>query len=122
MAGVLGVQAKDIARFTSIARFTRSSPRKARLMVDLIRGRQIDEAEALLEFSPRRAAVMVRKALSAARADAEAADASPDRLIVSEAFADGGPIIKRFQPKDRGRAHPIHKHTSHITIAVEEAS
>lgn len=120
MAGVLGVEPTAIARFVSVARFQRSSPQKARLVVDMIRGRAVDEAETLLSFSPKRASMMVRKALLAAMSDAEEMDASLDRLVVSEARADEGVIIKRFRPKDRGRAHPIQKKTSHITVGLEE--
>ncbi len=122
MAAVLGVEATSIARFSTTSRFVRSSPRKARLMADLVRGRNAIEArDMILPFSPRRAAVMVRKAVATAIADAEANDAAIDRLVITESHVDGGPIIKRFQPKDRGRAHPIQKKTCHITIAVEEA-
>lgn len=122
LATALGREAKDLAVFSSTFRWSRSSPRKARLLADLVRGRRVDEALALLEFNPKRASVMVTKALKAAIADAEGADAAVDRLYVSEARVDGGVIIKRFQPKDRGRAHPILKRTSHITIGVEEAN
>ena len=122
MAGALSCQAKDLVQFQSRYRFARSSARKARLLADLIRGRRVDEADALLRFNTKRAAVMVRKALTAAVADAEAADAAYDRLVISESRVDAGFTIKRFQPKDRGRAHPILKRTSHIVIAVEEGS
>jgi large subunit ribosomal protein L22 len=120
MASTLGCQVKDIVWFQSHYRFARSSSRKAKLVTDLIKGRRVDEADALLKFNPKRAAVMVRKALTAAVADAEAADAAYDRLIVTESRVDAGFTIKRFQPKDRGRAHPILKRTSHIVISVEE--
>lgn len=122
LARALGVPALSFARFTSTFRFARSSQRKSMLVVDMIRGRSFAEADAMLQFSPRRAATMVRKTLNAAVADAEAANADVSRLVVAEAKADGAVIIKRFQPKDRGRAHPIQKRTSHITISVEEAN
>jgi len=121
MAQVLGCQPKDIARFTCVHRFARSSERKSGLVADLIRGRSVVEADALLQFSPRRAAVMVRKALEAAKSEAENAGVSLDRAFVAESRVDRGVIIKRFQPKDRGRAHPIEKRTSHIVVGVEEA-
>ena len=121
LASVLGVEPSRIARFTSSIRFARSSPRKARLLADLIRGRRVDEASTLLEFNPKRAAVMVKKTLAAAVADAEAHDVPLDRLIVAESRIDEGVIIKRFRPKDRGRAHPIQKKTSHIIVGVQEA-
>lgn len=120
LADALGVPLTRIADFPCKSRWVRSSPRKARLVADLVRGKSVDEAYSLLEFSPKRASVFVRKALSAAVADAEAADARIDRLYISESRVDEGVIIKRFQPKDRGRAHPIQKKTSHIIIAVEE--
>jgi len=120
LADALGVELTKIADFPSTARWVRSSPTKARLIADLVRGKSVDEAYALLQFSPKRAAVFVRKVLNAAVADAEAADAQVDRLFISESKVDEGVIIKRFQPKDRGRAHPIQKKTSHITIAVQE--
>lgn len=120
LAGVLGVDPGQIARFTSMSRFQRTSPRKARLLADLIRGRRVDEADTLLRFNPKRAAVMVRKTLRAAIADAEQNEVPIDRLYVSESRVDEGMIIKRFRPKDRGRAHPIQKKTSHIVVGVEE--
>ncbi len=120
MAQALGVQAKDLVRFTSTHRFARGSWRKIGLVTELIRGRRVDEADALLQFSPKRAAVQVRKALKAAIADAEAADAAVDRLFVAESRVGNAARIKRFQPKDRGRAHPILKRTSHIVVSVEE--
>lgn len=120
LAQALGCQVSDIARFTSEVRYHRGSPRKARLLADLIRGRAVDDAVNLLTFTTKRAAVNIRKALNAAIADAEQADADVTALFVSESRVDEGPTIKRFQPKDRGRAHPIMKRTSHITVAVEE--
>ena len=120
LAGALGVEPKDIARFVSRSCWQRSSPQKARLVADMIRGKRVDEAENLLVFSPRRAAKMVLKTLRTAIADAEQADADVTQLYVAESRIDEGVTIKRFQPKDRGRAHPIQKKTSHITIGVEE--
>jgi len=120
MAAVLGVEPARIASFCATKRFVRSTPRKARLVADLIRGRRVDEASSLLEFSPKRAAVPIKRALSAAIAEAEASEANLERLIISVSEVSEGPTIKRFQPKDRGRAHPIKKRTSHITIGVRE--
>lgn len=120
MAAILGVEAGRIAIFSCTKRFVRSAPRKARLVADLIRGRRVDEANGLLEFSPKRAAVPIKRALSAAVAEAEASSANLDRLVIAVSEVDEGPTIKRFQPKDRGRAHPIKKKTSHITIGVRE--
>ncbi len=122
LANALGVRPTAFCRFTSMGRWQRSSERKSRLVVDQIRGLGIEEASNILRFSPRRAAVMVNKVLQAAIADAEAFDVDLNRLVVSEARADEGMIIKRFRPKDRGRAHPIQKRTSHITVSVEEVA
>ncbi|MCB9837946.1 MAG: 50S ribosomal protein L22 [Phycisphaeraceae bacterium] len=108
--------------FQSRSRFMRSSSRKARLVADLIRGKRVDDAMNLLRFSDKRAADMMTKTLKAAISDAEHGDADIARLVVCESRIDGGPIIKRFQPKDRGRAHPIRKRTSHFVIAVEESA
>ncbi|MEQ8850724.1 MAG: 50S ribosomal protein L22 [Phycisphaerales bacterium] len=120
LASALGCRPTELIRFVSRYRWSRSSPRKARLVTDLIRGRRVDEASALLQFSPKRAAVFVRKALDAAVADAEQLDADVDSLVITESRVDEGVIIKRFRPKDRGRAHPIQKKTSHIIVGVEE--
>jgi large subunit ribosomal protein L22 len=108
--------------FVSKYNYARISPRKVRLVADMIRGKRLDEALTALSFSNKRAAVMVRKCLDAAVADAEQQDADITALYVCESRVDEGPTIKRWQPKDRGRAHPINKRTSHIIIGVEEAS
>jgi large subunit ribosomal protein L22 len=122
LASAVKAQAKDLARFTSTVNHHRGSPRKAKLLVDLIRGRKVDDALNQLSFTPKRAAVNVRKALNAAIADAEQAQADMTILYVAESRVDDGPRIKRFQPKDRGRAHPILKRLAHITVGLEERS
>ncbi|RIK68801.1 MAG: 50S ribosomal protein L22 [Planctomycetota bacterium] len=109
-----------MAKWTSIHRYARISPRKARLVTGLIADRHVDEALELLKFTRKRASVLVDKVLRAAMADADEKEANVRRLYVHEARVDPGPIIKRFQPKDRGRAHPIHKRTSHIVVTVAE--
>ena len=120
LADALDVSPKDLASFVSKIEFHRGGTRKARLVADLVRGRQVDEALEILTFSKKRAAVNVKKALDAAVADAEQFEADRSELYVSESRVDEGPHIKRFRPKDRGRAHPILKRTSHITVGVEE--
>ncbi len=105
--------------YTNIHRGARISPTKCRLVADQIRGKRIDEAMMILETSKRRGAYYIRRALDAARANAEEAEVDVRRLIVSDARVDSGPTIKRFQPKDRGRAHPIKKRTCHITVSVD---
>ena len=105
-----------------VAKFrnARGSARKARLIVDLIRGRQVQDALNILKFTPNRAAVQVTKVLKSAIANANEAEANVETLVVSEARVDEGPVMKRFQPKDRGRAHSILKRTSHIIVAVDQ--
>jgi len=101
-------------------RFARIAPRKARLVADLIRGRSVDDAMVQLEMSKKRAAWFMKAVLKSAIANAEEQEAMVQNLVVSESRVDEGPTIKRFQPKDRGRAHPINKRTSHIHIAVND--
>ncbi|MCA9289823.1 MAG: 50S ribosomal protein L22 [Phycisphaerales bacterium] len=100
-------------------RFARIAPRKARLVADLIRGRRIDDAITELEFSKKRAAWYFKAVLKSAIANAEEGEADLHRLVISESRVDEGPTIKRWQPKDRGRAHPINKRTSHLYISLE---
>jgi len=104
----------------SVHRFARISPRKARLIADLIRGLDVQDAVNVLKFTPNRAASMVSKVLTSAIASANEAEADVEMLFVSEARVDEGPTMKRWHPKDRGRAHPIMKRTSHITVAVDQ--
>ena len=101
-------------------RFARISPRKARLIVDMIRGRDVQDALNVLKFSPNRASVMVSQVLTSAIANANEQEADLDLLVVHEARVDPGPTIKRIRPKDRGRAHMILKRTSHISVVVEQ--
>jgi len=101
-------------------RFARISPRKARLIADMIRGRDVQDALNILKFLPHRAAGMISKVLTSAVANANEAEADVERLYVQEARVDEGPTIKRWRPKDRGRAFMIRKRTSHIVVAVEE--
>jgi len=105
--------------YSNIHRGARIAPRKVQLVVDLIRGKRIEEADTILRLSKKRAAVYVRQALTAARANADRAEADVRKLVVVDARVDTGPTMKRFQPKDRGRAHQILKRTSHITVAVD---
>lgn len=120
MAGALQCSVGDIAHFSAVHKYHRGSPRKAKLLVDLIRGKHIEDARNLLTFTTKRAAVDVKKALDAALEDARQAEADMDSLYVAESTCHNGPHIKRFQPKDRGRAHPILKRMAHITIGLEE--
>ena len=106
-------------KYTASHKFARIAPRKARLVADMIRGKGIEDALATLEFSPRRGAWFIKSVLRSAIANAEERNADVGRLFVSESRVDEGPTIKRFQPKDRGRSHPIMKRTSHIHVSVD---
>jgi len=106
--------------WTATHRYARISERKVRLVADMIRGLDCDHAVQLLSFTHKRAAQMLNRVLKSAMATANEQEATMSRLFVSAARADPGPIIKRFRPKDRGRAHPIQKRTSHIVISVDE--
>ena len=101
-------------------RFARTSPRKARLVIDLIRGKDCNTALEILQFTKQRAAMFIDRVLRSAMANADEQEADMGRLVISEARVDGGPYLSRWRPKDRGRAHPIAKRTSHIFITVEE--
>ena len=106
--------------YTNVHRRARISPTKARLVADMIRGKKVEEAMSALTLSKKRAAVLIQTALKAAVANADQKEADVRRLVVTDARVDEGPTMKRWQPKDRGRAHPIHKRTSHITVTVDE--
>jgi large subunit ribosomal protein L22 len=106
--------------YNATHRFARIAPRKARLVADMIRGMPIDQALTALSMSKKRAAWFFKTVLKSAIANAEENEANVASLVVRESFVDEGPTIKRFQPKDRGRAHPIRKRTSHLHIAVDE--
>ncbi len=110
-----------MAEAKAILRFVRMSPRKTRPMVDLIRGCPVNEALAMLKFTPRAAARVVQKVLLSAVANGQQAGkeiGDADTLRVSHASVDVGPTLKRFQPRAQGRAFSIHKRMSHIMIAV----
>jgi large subunit ribosomal protein L22 len=106
--------------WTAKHRYARIAERKARLVADLIRGLPCDQAVEVLRFTHRRGVSFVTRVLQSAMANANEQEATMSKLYVAEARVDEGPIIKRFQPKDRGRAHPIQKRTSHIIVTVDE--
>src|SRR5688572_12931532 len=108
--------------YTATHRFARIAPRKAQLVADLIRGRKVEEALTQLQMSKKRAAYYFRTVLKSAVANAEEADADIRNLVVTESRVDQGPVMKRFNQKDRGRAHPILKRSSHLVVAVDERS
>src|SRR3954467_647639 len=109
----------DAGAFAS-ARFVRITPMKARRVVDMVRGLQVDEALALLQFAPQAASETVYKVLESAVANAETTE-NLDRgdLVVSVALVDEGPTMKRWRPRAQGRASRINKRTSHITLVVQ---
>ena len=103
-------------------RFARIAPRKARLVMDLIRGRDVDDALSMLKFSKQRVSGMIEKVIRSAVANANEQETAQIRntLYVAKAWVDPGPVIKRFQPKDRGKAYPINKRTSHLVVTIDE--
>lgn len=105
----------------SVAKYVRISPRKVRIVADLIRGKNVADALAILKFTPKRGAVLLNKVLKSAIANAENNfDMDSDNLVVSKCFVDEGPTLKRIHPRSRGQAFSIFKRTSHITVIVSE--
>ncbi len=103
------------------AKYVRLSARKARLVLDHIRGRSVPEARTILAFTPRAAAVDIEKVLRSAVANAESTHAlDGDELVVLAAYADEGPTLKRWRARARGRVNRIRKRTCHITLIVSE--
>jgi len=101
------------------AKYVRISPRKVRQVVDLIRGKKVDEALAILKFTPKGSTDPVSKVLNSAVANAEHnLELSPDDLYVTKVYVDQGPTLKRIMPRAMGRADRIRKRTSHITVVV----
>jgi ribosomal protein L22 len=101
------------------SRYVRSAPRKARLMMDHIRGKEVEQARAILTHAPRHVAEDILKLLNSAIANAESAyELGADELRIVKAFVDEGPTIKRYRPRALGRATPIKKRTSHMTIEL----
>ena len=105
----------------AIARFVRISPQKARLVVDLVRGKPVSDALDILAFSTQKAAGLVRKVVESAIANAENNNgADIDELKISEVFVNEGLVMKRIKPRAKGRADRIVKRTSHITVTVTD--
>ena len=102
-------------------RYARLSPRKTRLVVDMVRGKGVQEALNILRFSPQKAAGVVGTLVSSAVANAEQKGVSDvDRLFVKSIQVDQGPVLRRFMPRAQGRATKIRKPTSHITVVLDE--
>ena len=105
----------------AIARHIRIAPRKIRIVADLVRGKIIGEAFAILKFTPKVGADVVTKVLTSAIANAEHNfDMNVENLYVSEIFVDQGPTMKRIHPRSRGQAFKILKRSSHVTVVVKE--
>lgn len=103
----------------AVARYQRISPRKVRPVVDLIRGKDVEEALAILRFVPRKASRFVEKVLRSAMANAQNNhEVDPRRMYVHRVYADQGPVLKRVMPRARGMAYLIRKRTSHITVVL----
>ncbi|HEX5503388.1 MAG TPA: 50S ribosomal protein L22 [Thermomicrobiales bacterium] len=105
----------------AVAKYLRVSPRKARLVCDAVRGKDVREALAILQFLPQKSAVSIAKVVKSAAANAENNyDLDPDDLYVKRIFADDGPTSKRFRARARGRVNQILKRSCHITVIVED--
>ena len=115
--------AKEVCKLEARARarYVRISPSKVRVVLDLIRGKHVDEALTILRFTPKAASPLLEKLLRSAIANAENNfDMNRDALYISQCYADQGPIMKRYRPRAQGRVYSIHKKTSHITRVLKE--
>ena len=101
-------------------RFARISPRKAGLVMDLIRGKPLEEALRVLDFSPKRASQLVAKVVRSAMANADEQEADLEQLYVSEARAEQGPVLRRMWPRSRGSADMLRRPTSHLVVELEQ--
>ncbi|AMA74421.1 MULTISPECIES: 50S ribosomal protein L22 [Aneurinibacillus] len=105
----------------AVARYVRIAPRKMRLVVDLIRGKEVGEAIAILKHTPKAASPVIEKVLMSAVANAEHnLNMDSNNLVISKIFVDEGPTLKRFRPRAMGRASRINKRTSHVTVILSE--
>ncbi len=110
-----------MAEARAVARYVRISPRKAREVIEIIKGKHVDEALALLDFVPKRGAKFVKKVLHSAVANAEFNHhLDRRRLYVVKAYVDEAPVLKRYRPRAYGRATMVRKRSSHITVVVGE--
>ena len=123
LASAFSVEVNDISDWRSSYRYAPMSARKARLVAQLIVGRNVQDAMDILKFTRKRAATMIDKVLKSAVADADEQQVDVDNLYVSSARVDDAGVrigTKRWMPKDRGRAHPIHKKACHIHVTVTQ--
>ncbi|OUM87985.1 MAG: 50S ribosomal protein L22 [Bacillus thermozeamaize] len=115
------VEKEGVSEARAIARYVRIAPRKVRLVVDLIRGKHVAEALAILRHTPKAASPVVEKVLNSAVANAaHNYNMNPNNLYISKIYVDEGPTLKRYRPRAMGRASRINKRTSHITVVVSE--
>lgn len=105
----------------AVAKYIRIAPRKIRVVMDLIRGKNVGEAFAILKFTPKVGAEVIEKVLKSAVANAEHNfDMNADKLYIASAYVDQGPTLKRIHPRSRGQAFKILKRSSHVTVVVKE--
>jgi len=105
----------------AVEKYMRISPRKVKLVIDLVKDKKVEDAVNVLSFTPKKAAEMVKKAISSAAANAvENHGMAEDDLFISKIYVNEGPTLKRFRPRARGRATRIRKRTSHITVFVSD--
>jgi len=105
----------------AIAKYIRIAPRKVRIVMDLIRGKDVGEAFAILKYTPKVASEVIEKVLKSAVANAEHNyDMNADKLFVAAGYVDHGPTLKRIHPRSRGQAFKILKRSSHVTVVVKE--
>jgi len=100
------------------ARYVRVSPRKARMVLNMIRGKEVERAREILQFSDRNISEVIEKCLNSAVANAEREGVKAENLLVRTTYADDGPTLKRIRPRAKGMASAILKRTSHITVIV----
>jgi large subunit ribosomal protein L22 len=106
---------------TATLRWVRISPRKVRLVADMVRGEKVESALGMLNFVPRRGAKVVSKLIASALSNAQNdAKLDPDSLVVEKIFVDSGPTVKRWRPRAMGRANRINKKTCHVTVWLGE--
>ncbi len=121
IGGERTVNLEIIAEARAVAKFVRVSPRKARLVIDAIKGKRVSEALAVLRFTRKLAAEPITKVLASAAANAQDGwGAIPEELKIANFIADGGPTLKRVQPRAQGRAYRILKRTSHLTVVLTD--
>lgn len=107
----------------AIAKYVRVTPRKMKVVIDLIKGKSLDDAYAILMYTPKAASPVLTKALKSAEANCvnrETGALNRDALYVADAFANQGPVLKRFMPRAKGSAARINKRTSHVTVVLKE--